>query len=65
MWEKLKTRIRNKNVILGIVSGVLLILVNTGVIGQEMSNQVTDTVNTILGVGVTLGIFADPESHVQ
>jgi uncharacterized membrane protein len=65
MLNKFKTRITNPRVITGIVSGVLIILVNAGLIGDDMSAKVTDTVNVLLSVGVTLGIFADPESHVK
>jgi uncharacterized membrane protein len=65
MINKFLTRIRNPKVILAVCSGILLILVNTGVIDAHMSEKVTDTVNTILGIGVTLGVFGDPESHVQ
>lgn len=65
MLNKFKTRISNPKVITAIVSGVLIILVNTGVIGEDMSAKVTDTVNILLSVGVTLGIFGNPESHVK
>jgi uncharacterized membrane protein len=65
MLNKIKTRIQNPKVITAVVAGILLILVNTGVMGIDMSAKVTDTVNIILGIGVTLGIFGDPESHVQ
>lgn len=65
MLNKLKVRLRNPKVITGIVSGVLLILVNTGVLDVHLSEKVTETVNTLLSIGVTLGIFGNPESHVK
>ena len=65
MLNKLKKRIRNKKVILGVVSGILLILVNLGVIDTAMSNQVTEVVNMVLAIGVSVGIFGNPESHVK
>jgi uncharacterized membrane protein len=65
MLNKLKTRLRNPKVILAIVSGILIILVNLGVIGEDMSAKVTETVNILLGIGVSIGVFADPESHVK
>jgi uncharacterized membrane protein len=65
MWAKFKVRIRNPKVITAIVSGVLIILVNSGVIGEDLSAKVTDTLNTLLSVGVALGILGNPESHIQ
>jgi uncharacterized membrane protein len=65
MWNKFKTRIRNKKVIAAIVSGVLIILVNTGIIGEDLSAKVTDVLNTLLSVGVTIGILGDPTDHIK
>jgi uncharacterized membrane protein len=65
MLNKIKTRIKNVKVITAIVSSILLILVNLGVIDLAMSAKVTELVNTILGVGVAIGIFGNPESHVK
>jgi uncharacterized membrane protein len=65
MWKKLKTRIRNPKVITAIVSGILIILVNTGVIDIEMSDKVAHIVDTVLTFGVTIGVFGNPESHVS
>jgi uncharacterized membrane protein len=65
MLQKIKKRIRNPKVILGIVSGVLMILVNLGIIDAVMSDQVIEITNMILGVGVAIGIFSNPESHVK
>jgi uncharacterized membrane protein len=65
MLNKLKTRLRNPKVITAICSGVLIILVNTGVIDLEMSKKVTETVTILLGIGVSIGVFGDPESHVK
>lgn len=65
MKKKLLTRIKNPKVIIGVVSGILLILVNLGLIDVAMSDKVTDIVNTLLGIGVSIGIFGNPESHVK
>jgi uncharacterized membrane protein len=65
MLNKLKTRLRNPKVILAIVSGILIILVNLGVIGEDMSSKVTETVNILLGIGVSIGVFGNPESHIK
>lgn len=65
MLQKIMTRIKNPKVFMAIVSGILMILVNLGLIDVEMSQKVETIVNTILSIGVTVGIFADPESHVK
>jgi uncharacterized membrane protein len=64
MFNKIKTRIRNPKVVTAIASGILIILVNLGVIGQDMSENISKSVTTILGIGVAIGIFGNPESHV-
>jgi uncharacterized membrane protein len=65
MWKKIKTRLTNPKVITAIVSGVLMILVNIGVIGEDLSAKVTDALNILLGIGVTLGVLGNPESHIE
>lgn len=65
MLKKVLNRLQNIKVITAVVSGILLILVNTGVIDIDMSNSIMDTVNIILGLLVTIGVFGDPESHIQ
>ena len=65
MFKKIKQRITNPKVLTAVASGILLILVNLGVIDIEMSNHVTEVVNTVLGIGVAVGIFANPVSHKQ
>jgi uncharacterized membrane protein len=63
MLKKVLNRLKNKKVIVAVVSGILLILVNLGVIDVAMSEKVTETVNTLLGIGVAVGIFGNPDSH--
>ncbi|OMI07697.1 hypothetical protein BVL54_19945 [Bacillus paralicheniformis] len=65
MLAKLKSRLRNRKVLLAVVSGILLILVNLGFIDVELSDKVLEAVNTLLGLGVSIGIFSNPDSHVQ
>jgi uncharacterized membrane protein len=65
MLKKIGTRIKNKKVLIAVISGILLILVNLGIIGQDMSNEIMNTVNSVLGVLVAVGIFGNPESHVK
>ncbi|MCY8048437.1 hypothetical protein MOD91_18100 [Bacillus haynesii] len=65
MLAKLKSRLRNRKVLLAVVSGILLILVNLGLIDVELSDKVLEAVNTLLGLGVSIGIFSNPDSHVQ
>ncbi|WP_235183933.1 phage holin family protein [Exiguobacterium undae] len=65
MTEKIVTRIRNPKVLVGVISGVLMILVNFEVISIDLSNQISDLVNAVLSIGISIGIFANPESHVK
>jgi uncharacterized membrane protein len=65
MWKKLKTRIRNPKVITAIVSGILMILVNLDIIDIHLQGKILDTVNYVLGLGVSIGIFGNPESHID
>ncbi|UDY80749.1 holin [Geobacillus phage GR1] len=65
MLQKIKKRIRNPKVILGIMSGVLMILVNLGIIDELASENVIEITNMILGVGVAIGILSNPESHIK
>ncbi|MCH4825180.1 phage holin family protein [Planococcus halocryophilus] len=64
MFKKIIIRIQNPKVFIGTVSGILLILVNFDVISIDLSNQITDLVNAILSIGISVGIFANPESHM-
>lgn len=61
--KKVLSRMKNRKVILAVVTGILLILTNVGIIDLAMSQQVTEITNIILGIGVTVGIFANPDSH--
>lgn len=65
LLNKVLKRLKNKKVILAVVSGILIILVNLGLIDEVVSSKVTEVVNTLLTVGVAIGIFANPESHVK
>lgn len=58
-------RLQNKKIAMAVASGILLVLVNMGVIDVEMSVKAETTVNTVLGVLVALGIVSDPESHIK
>jgi uncharacterized membrane protein len=46
-------------------AGVLMILVNTGVIDVGMSHQVEVVFNTVMSVLVALGVVSDPDSHIK
>ena len=61
----LLTRLRNKKVILSIVSGVVLILTSTDVIDVARVNHIDVIVNTVLSILIGLGIVSDPESHIK
>jgi uncharacterized membrane protein len=60
-FKQLLSRLKNRYVITGIVSGLLLILVNAGVIDTHMSDNITKAVNTILSIGVGLGIVSNAD----
>lgn len=63
--NKVLVRLKNRRVLTAVISGVLMILVNIGVIDLAMSDQFNELANIILGIGVTIGIFSNPESHIQ
>ena len=61
MLNKILKRLQNKKVALSVASGILLILVNVGAIDVAMSDKVTEIVNTLLSIGVAIGIFTNPD----
>ncbi|MCS0827454.1 hypothetical protein NX029_26420 [Cytobacillus firmus] len=63
--KKVLTRLKNPKVAIAVASGILLILVNFGVIDVALSEKIMDAVNTLLTIGVAVGIFANPESHIS
>jgi uncharacterized membrane protein len=63
--KKVLKRLKNKKVLLAIASAILLILVNVGVIDVAMSDNILATVNTILGIGVSVGVLGNPDSHIE
>jgi uncharacterized membrane protein len=65
MMKKIFTRLQNPKVIVSVVSGILLILVNIGAIDVSMSDKAMEITNIILGIGISVGIFGNPDSHIQ
>lgn len=65
MVSKVLKRIKNPKVILAVISGFLMILLNLGLIDEMVSNKVIEVTNMLLSLGVTVGIFANPESHIE
>lgn len=63
--NKLLVRLKNKKVILSVISGILMILVNVGVIDVSLSDKVMDVVNSVLALGVAVGVFSNPDSHLE
>lgn len=63
--KKVLVRLKNKKVLLSVISGILMILVNVGVIDMAMSDQAMDIANTVLGIGVAVGIFSNPDTHLD
>lgn len=65
LLNKVFKRLKNPKVILAVASGILLILVNLNLIDMVVSEKAMETVNTLLGIGVAVGIFANPDSHIK
>lgn len=65
MLNKFLKRIRNKKVILAVVSGILMILLDLEIITEVVSNDLLELTNTFLSIGVAIGIFSNPESHIK
>lgn len=65
MFTKIKKRITNPKVFMAVCSALLLLLVNIGVIDVDMSAKLQDSVNSILTIGIAVGIFANPEKHLE
>jgi len=65
MFKKIKDRITNPKVIVALVSGILMILVNLNIIDVQVSGKLLDGVNTVLSVLIAIGVFGNPESHIE
>lgn len=65
MLKKVLIRLRNKKIFLSVTSGILLIFVNLGIIDNVMSDKLNELLNIVLSIGVAVGIFSDPESHIN
>lgn len=63
--KKILVRLKNKKVILSVISGILMILVNVGVIDISFSDKIMDVVNSVLALGVAVGVFSNPDSHLE
>lgn len=65
MLNKVLVRLRNVKVLTAVVSGLIMILVNLGVIDVDMSAKAMDTFNILLGIGIAVGVFGNPDSHIK
>jgi uncharacterized membrane protein len=65
MMKKLFARLRNGKVLLAVISGILLVLVQLGVIDVAMYHNLSISIDTVLSVFVALCIISDPESHLK
>ncbi|WP_045513773.1 phage holin [Bacillus amyloliquefaciens] len=63
--KKLLVRLQNKTILTAVISGIMLILLNLGVIDVEMSHKADVIINTVLGMLVAIGVVKNPESHVK
>lgn len=64
LLKTLTTRLQNRNVILGVLSGAALILVNLGIVKVDQVDHFNLIANTVLTLLVGMGIVSDPESHI-
>lgn len=58
---KVFKRLKNKKVLLAVISGILMILLNIGVIDVALSEQIIGLANTVLSIGVAIGILSNPD----
>lgn len=65
MLKKLWVRLHNVKVLVALVSGILLVLLNTGIIDTATHDRVLEVFNSILSILVAIGVFGNPESHVD
>lgn len=65
VFNKVVSRLKNPKVFVAVISGISLILLNLGLIDVAMSDKVTEITNIILGIGVSVGIFGNPDSHIK
>lgn len=63
--KKVLNRFKNPKVITAVVSGVIMILVNLNVIDVPASEKAMETLNIILGMGITIGVLGNPDSHIK
>lgn len=62
---KVLNRLRNKKVFIAVISGILLILVNTGLITEEISENYLSIFNTAFSIGIALGVFSDSRTDQE
>jgi uncharacterized membrane protein len=65
MFNKIRTRVANPKVQVALVSAVLIILANLGLVDAVQSDKILSLVNVILGTGLAVGVLGDPESHIE
>jgi uncharacterized membrane protein len=63
--KKLLVRLQNKTILMSVISGIMIILLNLGVIDMEMSQKADVIINTVLGILVAVGVIKNPESHIE
>ena len=63
-FKTILLRLENPKVRTAIVSGILLLLFNTGIITMDKANHITEIVNAICSLAIGIGVMGNPESHV-
>lgn len=55
-------RLKNSKVLIGVMSGILMILLNLGIIDANMSDDLMNVANAVLTMLIGLGIVSNPET---
>lgn len=58
---KVLKRLKKKRVFLAVASGVVMLLLNLGLIDEAISQQMHESINILLSMGVAVGIFTNPD----
>lgn len=59
--KKVMRRMKNPKIFLAVMSGLLMILFNFGLIDTPTLDKWNEFFNLILGIGIAIGIFSTPE----
>lgn len=61
LLKKVLNRLKNKKIALAVASGVLMLLVNMGIISTDMMNEYMDSINIVLTILMAVGVLSNPD----